>query len=79
MRIKDQEAPVSGKAHQGPAARPNARRPRIVPGPAARCFKGRRLYTEDDRKRRACPYPPEPEWVAALEEAAQRRERSGGT
>jgi hypothetical protein len=25
----------------------------------------------------ACPYPPEPEWVAALEEAAERREKGG--
>ena len=41
-------------------------------------YKGRRVLTENDRKQMACPYPPEPEWVAVLETAAQRREKGGG-
>ena len=77
MRTKALDAAVSEGARHVPKKRRKARLARIAPERERLYFKGRRVYTEDERKHMACPYPPEPEWVAALEEAAERREKGG--
>ncbi|MCY3023409.1 MAG: hypothetical protein NTW87_30890 [Planctomycetota bacterium] len=78
MKTKAEDAVDSRRVQHEPRRRGGARCAKVIAERQRRHFKGRPIYTEDDRKHKDCPYPPEPEWVVTLEAAAERRAKGAG-